>query len=97
MQTDISIPFIYISIAVLLALCTVTLFAVGYPLCCYEYCNWKDSGRLCTAGNDSEGKEPDRPACPGCQQDKYLRGRGPPRSDDRLIWRGLQSPAFVSR
>ena len=28
-QTELSIPFIYISIAVLLALCTVTLFAVG--------------------------------------------------------------------
>ncbi len=76
MQTKFPISFIYIIMVALLALCTVTLFAVGHCLCHYEHNSWKDSGRLFTAVH--EGKEPERPECPACQHDRLLRGRGPP-------------------
>ncbi len=83
MQTKCPIFLIYISMAVLLALCTVPLFAVGYPLSRYEYRSWKESVRPISVVNDIKDKTSFSFECLGqlCQQhDKLLRGRGPPVS-----------------
>ncbi len=81
MQTKCPIFLIYVSMAVLLALCTVALFAVGYPLSRYECRSWKESVRPTPAVNGIKGKASFDLGCPSvrCQPpDELLRGRGPP-------------------